>query len=127
MFTGYLTQQELQELITAAVSGDAISIDRAIRTASINRPFLYSMQVIGNPLDQFTLDLVTLNGVERLEGGQVPLEVLLGNIAFRLKLLTRPEWEVFARYANVLHNRASGVARLPAPSQVPEVQRKEAI
>lgn len=127
MFAGYLTQPELQELITAAVSGDAVSVDRAIRLAAVNRPFYLGMQLVNNPLDQFIMDLVALNGVERLEGGQVPLEVLLEAIAFRLKLRTTPEAEVFARYANIVHNRASGVARLPAAAQVPEVKRKEAI
>ncbi len=127
MFTGYLSQAELRELMTVAVAGDAVSLDRALRMASINRPFMLGMQVIGNPLDQFNLDLVTLSGVERLEGGQVPLEVFLENIAFRLRLLTRPEAEVFSRYANAVRNRASGVVSLPAPSQVPEVRTKEAI
>lgn len=127
MFAGYLTQKELQALMTAAVAGDAISLERGVRLATINRPFVLGMHVVPNPLDQFNLELVTFNGVERLEGGQVPLEVFLENIAFRLNLLTRPEAEVFSRYANVVHNRASGIARLPAPSQVPEVQRKEAI
>jgi hypothetical protein len=119
MFTGYLTQKELQELMMAAVAGDAVSLERGIRLATINRPYVLGMQVVASPLDQFNLELVTFNGVERLEGGQVPLEVFLENIAFRLKLLTRPEAEVFSRYANVVHNRASGVARLPAPSLVP--------
>lgn len=127
MFTGYLIRPELQELLTAAVTGDAVSLDRAIRLATINRPFVLGMQLGPTPLDQFNLELVALNMVERLEGGQVPLEIFLENIAFRLKLLTRPEAKVFAKYANVVHNRASGVAQLPAPSGVPEVQRKEAI
>lgn len=127
MSNGYLSQAELQQLITAAVSGGVIAIDRTLRLSAINQTFALSMQTVSIPLDQFELDLVTLNGVERLEGGQVPLEVFLENIAFRLSLQGRPEAEVFKRYANAVHNRASGVAHLPAPSQVPEVQRKEAI
>ncbi len=111
----------------AAVSGDAIHIDRSVRMATINKTFVAGINGVASSLDQFNLDLVALNGVERLEGGQVPLEIFLDNVAFRLKLLARPEAEVFAKYKNLVQNRASGTTQLPSPSLIPEVQRKEAI
>lgn len=129
MFTGYLNQTELQELILAAVNGGVVSLDRSIRMTAIHKTFVLGMQrpPSASDLEQFNLDLVVFNGVERLLGGQVPLEVFLQNIAFQLKLRARPEAEVFERYANLVRNRASGVVGLPDPSKIPEVQRKEAI
>ena len=74
-----------------------------------------------NPLDQFTLDLVRVNGVERMAGGEVPVLILLGNAEARLRLAGRAEAGTFQRALSRVGNLAVGVLPLPDPSSLPEV------
>jgi len=127
LFKGYLTVNELQDITLAAVDSGLIELDRSLRLQGISKPFALGLKRESNPLDQFQLDLGTINDVERLDGGQVPLLRLLENSAYQAKLRGRKEAEVFERLANLVGNRARGIPRLPEPAQLPEVTRKEAI
>jgi endonuclease G len=126
-FKGYLNINELKEVTLAAVESGLIDIDRSLRLQGISKPFALGLKRDSNPLDQFQLDLGTINDVERLDGGQVPLLQFLENSAYQLKLRSRKEADAFERLANRIGNRARGIPQLPEPTQLPEVTKKEAI
>jgi len=89
--------------------------------------FVNGLALAPAPLDQFTLDLVRINKVARMERGIVPLVVLLKNSAERLKLLGIEEAAVFERYASKVGNVSEGVPPLPNPAALPEVISNEKI
>lgn len=51
---------------------------RRTTRGTVDPAFAAGMAHADNPLDQFTLDLVRVNGVERMAGGEVPVLILLG-------------------------------------------------
>jgi hypothetical protein len=126
-FNGYLSTADIQELTESAVSGGLFETDRAILLSGIPPAFVLGLKLRASPIDQFQLDLAVLNRVERLANGVVPIEVLLDNARFRLRLQERPEALVFAEKFNLVHNTASGVPTLPEPSQLPEITHNEKI
>jgi hypothetical protein len=126
-FKGYLNLNELKEITLAAVDSGLIELDRGLRMQGISKPFALGLKRENNLLDQFQLDLGTINDVERLDGGQVPLLQFLENLAYQAKLRGRKEADVFERLANRVGNRARGIPQLPDPAQLPEKTQKEAI
>jgi endonuclease G, mitochondrial len=126
-FNGYLTPQQITELTKAAVSGGLIDVPRQVLLAGIPPTFAATLPRVDSPLDQFTLDLVRVNGVERMAGGEVPAVILLRNAAERLRLVGREEAEVFERALNSVTNAAAGLPRLPDPAELPEVIKNERI
>lgn len=126
-FAGYLTTPEISELTSAALTGGLVGVPRATLLAGIPPGFVAAMPLTGNPLDQFTLDLLQVNAVERMAGGEVPLLTFLQNAVARLKLLTRTEEQVFARVLSRVGNVAAGVPALPDPRSLPEVEKQERI
>src|SRR5712691_4864168 len=85
-FPGYLGNADLAALTKAAQDGDLLDVDRKLHLQGIFRGFAVGLTRASNPLDQFQLDLDTLNFVERLENGEVPLVQFLQNMATQLKL-----------------------------------------
>jgi endonuclease G, mitochondrial len=126
-FDGYLTTTDIQELTESAVAGELFETDRAVLLSGIPGAFVAGLKLRPSPIDQFMLDLAVLNRVERLANGVVPIEVLLDNARFRLRIEERPESQVFAEKFNLVHNTASGVPTLPEPSQLPEITHNERI
>jgi endonuclease G len=126
-FPGYLDNDEINDLTQAAQAGGLLEVPREVRLAGIPGAFVASLSTSSSPLSQFTLDLVAVNGVERMAGGVVPIERLLTNSAFQLKLRGREEAQVFDRLLNRIGNVSSGVADLPDPAQLPEVVQEERI
>jgi hypothetical protein len=90
-FSGYLTNQEITDLTAAAVAGGLLDVPRAVLLTGLPSAFAAGMAHADNRLDQFTLDLVRVNGVERMAGGEVPVLILLGNAEARLRLAGRAE------------------------------------
>lgn len=126
-FSGYLTTQDINDLTKAATSGGLLDAPRQVLLAGIPAAFAATMPLAPSPLDQFQLDLVNVNRVQRMAGGEVPLLILLGNAAARLRLLDRDESGVFERALNRAGNAATGVPPLPDPAQLPEVVTQEQI
>src|ERR1700691_547401 len=124
-FKGYLNINELKEITLAAVDSGLIELDRSLRMQGISKPFALGLKRENNLLDQFQLDLGTINDVERLDGGQVPLLQFLENLAYQAKLRGRKEADVFERLANRVGNRARGIPQLPDPAQLPQKKQKE--
>jgi len=124
-FNGYLTNQEIGELAKAALNGGLLDVPRQVLLAGIPTAFAAALAHTDNPLDQFTLDLVRMNKVERMAGGEVPVLILLRNAANRLRLLDRQEAEVFDRVLS--RAESAGVPPLPDPTQPPEVTGNERI
>jgi len=120
-FSGYLTNQEITDLTAAAVAGGLLDVPRAVLLTGLPSAFAAGMAHADNPLDQFTLDLVRVNGVERMAGGEVPVLILLGNAEARLRLAGRAEAGTFQRALSRVGNLAVGVPPLPDPSSPPEV------
>lgn len=126
-FKGYLTQNEIRDLVKKAVSSGLVEIDRRLRLQGIFKPFLLGLTLDNIPIDQFQLDLVSLNETERLANGEVPLVQFLRNAATQLRLRGLPEAEDFEKLANSIGNRTAGVPPMPNPATLPEVVRNEAI
>ena len=126
-FNGYLTNQEIDDLTRAAVQGGLLAVPRQTLLAGIPPGFAAALPLAQNPLDQFVLDLVEVNKVQRMAGGEVPLLTLLENAAARLKLQDRAEARVFDRLLSQAGNVAAGVPPLPEPAQLPEVINHERI
>src|SRR5712691_7164724 len=108
-FNGYLTNQEISELAQAALAGGLLDMPRQVLLAGIPAAFAAAMAHTDNPLDQFTLDLVRVNAVERMAGGEIPVLILLRNSADRLRLLDRQEATVFDRVLSQAERAAAGV------------------
>lgn len=126
-FSGYLTQTQLNELTTKAVDSGLVDVPRSLLMQGILRSFVLSLLVVNNPLDQFQLDLSTLNNTERLANGQIPLAQFLRNAANQLRLRGQPEADDFDALASSVGNFAAGVSQLPNPQQLREVVQNEAI
>jgi endonuclease G len=127
-FPGYLSPGQINDLVTKADDSDLVLANRTILLQGIFRPFARGLpNREPNEVAQFNLDLVNLNETERLADGQVPVVQFLRNSANYLRRQGRPEADDFERAANGIGNRVEGVRTLPNPTQLREVQRKEAI
>jgi V8-like Glu-specific endopeptidase len=126
-FNGYLTNQEIDELTKAALESGLLAVPRQALLAGIPPGFAASLPLAANPLDQFVLDLVEVNRVQRMAGGEVPVLTLLENATARLRLQDRAEARVFERILSRAGNVAAGVPPMPEPAQLPEVVNHERI
>jgi len=126
-FSGYLSVNEINELVSDAVDADLVTANRTLLLQGIFRPFALGLPRDNDVLTQFNLDLVRLNYTERLANGQVPLIEFLHNCATYLKLRGRSEAERFEAVANLIQNRVQGVDNLPNPATLREVKNNEAI
>jgi hypothetical protein len=114
-FSGYLTNQEIGELTQAALSGGLLDVPRAVLLVGIPSAYAAAMARIDNPLNQFRLDLVNLNQVERMAGGEVPLLIVLQNAAEQLRQVSRTEADVFERVLG-------RIGKVAGPSHVRETE-----
>lgn len=126
-FDGYLTNQQISELVAAALTGGLLNTSRQNLLAGIPPAFANSLPRAENPLDQFNLDLVSTNIVQRMVDSEVPVLTLMQNCAARLRLLSREEVQVFDRMINTVGNIAAGMPALPEPATLPEVVNNEKI
>lgn len=126
-FAGYLGNTEINDLVTAASTSGLITVPRAVLLAGIPPGFVAGLPLMSSLLDQFTVDLVGVNQVERMAGGEVPLVILLQNVVARLKLLGREEATRFEQTLNRVGSRTAGVPDLPTPASLPEVEKQERI
>jgi endonuclease G len=127
VFNGYLTSQEISELTSAALSGGLLQAPRGVLLAGLPSAFVATLPASLPPLDQFSLDLLRVNEVERMASGDVPIVILLRNATDRLRLLDRAEAQVFARLLSRVTNVATGLPPLPDPERLPEVIEKQRI
>ena len=127
MFNGYLSGQQIDDLTDAAVSGDLFETPRKLLLVGIPKTFAASLDRSDNPRTQFRLDVVRLNGVERMADGTVPLLVLLRNAAAELRHLGRTEADTFERTLARVANVAVPQPVLPDPAGLPEVTEHERI
>src|SRR4051794_30409181 len=118
-FNGYLTNQEIEELTKAALESGLLAVPRQTLLAGIPPGFANTLPLAPNPLDQFVLDLVEINRVQRMAGGEVPVLTFLENATARLKLQDRAEARVFERILSRAGNDAAGVPPMPEPAQLP--------
>ena len=93
----------------------------------IPNAFVAGLPVVASPINQFTLDLVQTNKVERMVDGIVPVVTLLKNAAAQLKRAGRVEAQVFERIMSRIGNVSSGVPPLPEPAGLEEVVNNEKI
>jgi endonuclease G len=126
-FPGYLSVNEIDELVSVAVDADLVTANRTLLLQSIFKPFALGLPRDNDILTQFNLDVVRLNSTERLANGQVPLIEFLHNCATYLRLRGRSEADKFEEAANLIQNRVQGVVNLPDPAALREVKNNEAI
>jgi endonuclease G, mitochondrial len=127
-FTGYLSPNEINDLMDKAVDSGLVLANPAILLQGIYKPFALGLpNNEPNVVDRFNLYLVRLNETERLADGQVPLVQFLQNSANYLRRQGQLAAEDFERVASAIGNRTEGVKPLPDPKQLREVQTKEAI
>ncbi len=114
--TTYLTQEELQQLIQAAVDTGLTTPDaRADLLEGIHRGWVASLPACSSPLDQFRSDLAALNNAPCLTGStEVPLITWLRNAVHRLQLTAMPQSALFQqRLAEVTAKSATVIANAP--------------
>jgi len=126
-FTGYLTADQIRNLVEAALGSDLLAIPRSVLMAGLPAGFTASMPLFASPLDQVRADLGKLNGTERLADGRVPLEAYLANAAGELKLRSAPQAAQFADTASRVRNAASGAPALPDAAALPEIVENEQV
>jgi hypothetical protein len=126
-FPGYLNADEINRLTSAALEGGLIGVPRATLLAGIRPGFVAGLAVIEIPLNQFINDLVAINQVERMAGGEVPLQTFLQNCSARLKLTGRAQAGEFDQALSKVLGLAAGVPPLPAVAGLPEVEKQEKI
>jgi hypothetical protein len=122
----YLSPEELNAV--AAAGGTAGLTDqnaRKILLSPINTAIVLNLPVIAAPHIQLLSDLTTLNSIERLADGSVPLQLWLRQAATLAAGLV--EEAVFRKYEAKVTAEASGQSQLPDPSTLPEVVNNEAI
>jgi len=124
-FNGHLGNNTYQQLALIASEGDVLLIDRALRMTGIAPKVVGFLPIDPMPIQQFSIDLLRLNSIERLPTGEVPVVTFLRNIAFQLKLRGRTDKaEPFERAANAIGNKENGVPELPDPATLPEVKNE---
>jgi endonuclease G, mitochondrial len=126
-FAGYLTKAEIDALTDAAVASNLLAISRLLLLEGLPGGFVGNLDIVAKPLDQFQLDLLAVNKVERMANGQVPIVVVLRNCATELRRRGRAEATVFEEVANRIDNASTGVLAMPAASSLPEVATNERI
>jgi endonuclease G len=126
-FTAYLTGPEIDQLTDAAVNGDLLDTPRKVLLVGLPKAFAANLDRVDNPRSQFRLDVVSLNRVERMADGAVPLLVLLRNAAAELRQLDRTEAATFERMLARVADVAVARPTLPDAAQLPEVSEHERI
>lgn len=122
----YLSETEVDELVTTTLSaglGDAIN--RSILFSRIDPLYWTKLPVVPNPMTQVTLDLTSMNSIERLADGAVPLALWLRRASALAAGLVQQS--VFQGYLARVEQRAAGAPPIPNPQQLPEVIDQEAI
>jgi endonuclease G, mitochondrial len=126
-FTGYLTKAEMDALTDAALNGNLLAIPRQLLLEGLPAGFVAGLAIVAQPLEQFQLDLLAVNKVERMADGQVPLVIILRNCATELRRRGRADATVFEEVANRIDNASTGVRAMPPASQLPEVVANEQV
>jgi endonuclease G len=122
----YLDPDELEEVVQAATAAGLTDQPRRdYLLSSIDRMVALNLNVIPVPQLQLRSDLVSLNGIERLADGSVPLQLWLRQAS--TLAAGRTEDAVFRRYQEKVAVEASGQPALPDPASLPEVINNEAI
>lgn len=122
----YLSTAELEEVVAAAATAGLTGQDqRNILLSSIDQAIVLNLNTIQAPQLQLRSDLVSLNTIERLADGSVPLQAWLSQAA--TLAAGRVEEAVFRKYEAEVTAEASGQAQLPDPATLPEVVNNEAI
>src|SRR5262249_43063152 len=76
-FPGYLPNDEIRRLPEAADAGGLIgTVPRVLLLNGIPGRFAAGLEQVPSPLNQFMLDLVNINKVERMANGLVPIVTL---------------------------------------------------
>jgi endonuclease G, mitochondrial len=126
----YLLPDEITELVEAALAaglaGDAV---RNILKAALNQGFALGSLVdnVGQPQLQLYADLNTMNFVERLADGTVPLRDWLRIAGSLARGRGRTEANIFTKYEAIVEAKASGQPALPDPQTLREVMNNEHI
>ena len=126
-FTGYLTTDEIRDLLQAALDADLLSVPRSVLMAGLPAGYVASMPLFASPLDQARADIGKLNATERFADGRVPLEAYLANAAGELKLRSSPGAPRFADAASRVRNAAAGAPALPEAADLPEIVENEQV
>lgn len=92
---------------------------RSILLNGVHFQFVQSLKKYGNDSFQLTGDLNTMNTVERLSDGRIPLETWLRNAVDQLSF--RTEAKVFNRALDELTTRKSVAPPIEEPARVPDV------
>lgn len=122
----YLSPDELNEVVNAAMAAGLAGQDqRTLLLSSIDRAVVLGLNTLQAPQLQLRSDLVSLNTIERLADGSVPLQLWLSEAS----TLTagRVEEAVFRSYQAMVAAEASGQPQMPEPASLPEVVNNEAI
>jgi hypothetical protein len=127
-FQGYLTNSEIDSLVRAAVDSRLLEFDRDIRMQGIGRGLVKSIKRVSSDLEQFQIDVATLNiitpqGTKR----EVPLLLFVQNAERQLRIIHQtPQADIFEHYTRVVSEIAAKIsAAEPVNAETPQSLREE--
>lgn len=123
----YLTAQEQDELVEAAISSDLVYAERIDRITGIDKKWRSTITDSSKAQDRFIYELRDCNEIERLLDGTVPLVQFLANCARWLKFRSLPETTLFATHADRLRSTTSGTPPMAIAAGLPAAIKEEAI
>lgn len=111
----YLSDDEIQEIITAAIAVDITdAASRTILFAQVNSLYFAALTVVPNPSKQLLLDLDSMNKIERLADGTAPLAQWLRRAS--AQAAGRVEQAVFQRFVAKVEQKLAELPPLPDPA-----------
>src|SRR5215213_901990 len=125
----YLKTTEIDELVQAALAaGLGTPVARNTLLSAVNQGFVNTLFDVGGiPMFQLYNDLNTMNVIDQLSDGSVPLRDWLQKAGVLARASQRREEEVFTRYETRVDAKASGQHQQPDPSTFREVINNEDI
>jgi endonuclease G len=118
-----LTPPQIQSVTDATVEGGlADPAQRQRLLDGINERFkAFHLRTVDQPGGQILSDLATMNQVEQLADGSVPLQIWLQNAIYLTRDLARPA-KTFNAILTVLNGKVTGQPAIAKPAELPETK-----
>jgi hypothetical protein len=97
-----LKQKDIEILVQAAIESGLVDIDRGLLLQGIDRVLILGLKLKSSPLEQFQLDLISLNEIDSAQSEETALVQFLRNAASQLRVHRRQRGDLFEHYATAL-------------------------
>jgi hypothetical protein len=97
-----LKQKDIEILVEAAIESGLVDIDRGLLLQGIDRAVILGLKTKSSPLEQFQVDLNSLNQIDSAQSEETALVQFLRNAASQLRVHRRQRDDIFEQYATAL-------------------------